>query len=271
MGTTRMKIHLLPRTVRNLSRAIAPIALLCALPIHAQEQSPANSDAQPGAPAQEQLTLNANSAILPATPVPSELALKNNRLFYVLANYSTVEKQDQFGTLSVRTKFKLSVKTMSDPITVSFLGAIALMGQARNSDPSYGQGLQGYSKRYATVFADTGIGTLMTTSVFPTLLHQDPRYFQLGTGSTWRRAKYSVSHIFVTRADSGKTQFNYSEIVGNAVAAGISNTYHPEYQRNFGNTMTVWGTNILLNTICNIAKEFWPDLRRKIHNHRHPE
>jgi hypothetical protein len=222
-----MKIHLPLRTVRSLTRAIAPLALLCALPIHAQEQPPASSDAPPVAPAQEQLTLNGDSRIQPVSPAPSEVALKNNRLFYVLANYSTVEKQDQFGTLSAKTKFKLSAKTMSDPITVSFLGVIALMGQASNSEPSYGKGLKGYSKRYATTFADTGIGTLMTTSVFPTLLHQDPRYFQLGIGTKWHRAKYSISRIFVTRADSGKPQFDYSEIVGNAVAAGISNTYHP--------------------------------------------
>jgi hypothetical protein len=265
-----MKILLPLRAGRNLSRALAPLALLCALPIHAQEPTPANSDALPVAPVQEQITLTGNPSIEPSGPAPSEIALKNNRLFYVLANYSTVEKQDQFGTLSAKTKFRLSAKTMSDPVTVSFLGVIALMGQARNSDPSYGQGLRGYGKRYATIFADSGIGTLMTTSVFPTILHQDPRYFQLGTGSTWHRAKYSVSRIFVTRSDGEKTQFNYSEIVGNAVAAGISNTYHPEYQRTFGNTMSVWGTDILLNTICNVAKEFWPDIRRKIHNHRHP-
>ena len=265
-----MKIHSLLGTVRIFLRAAAPLALLCTFPIHAQEQPPASPDAPPVAPAQEQISLNGDSAIQPASPAPSEIALKNNRLFYVLANYSTVEKHDQFGTLFAKTKFKLSVKTMSDPVTVSFLGVIALMGQATNSEPSYGQGLKGYSKRYATTFADSGIGTLMTTSVFPTLLHQDPRYFQLGTGTKWHRAKYSVSRIFVTRADSGKRQFNYSEIVGNAVAAGISNTYHPDYQRTFGNTMTVWGTNILLNTLCNIAKEFWPDIRRKIHNHKHP-
>jgi hypothetical protein len=264
-----MKIHSLLRAVDNPFRAIAPLALLCALPIQAQEPSPANSDATLVAPVQEQITLNTSPGVEPSGTVPSESALKNNRLFYVLANYSTVEKQDQFGTLSAKTKFKLSAKTMSDPITVSFLGVIALMGQARNSDPSYGQGLRGYGKRYATIFADTGVGTLMTTSVFPTLLRQDPRYFQLGTGGKWHRAKYSVSRIFVTRTDSGARQFNYSEIVGNAVAAGISNTYHPEYQRTFGNTMSVWGTNILLNTICNVAKEFWPDLRRKIHNYKH--
>jgi len=266
-----MKIPLLLPALRIFFRALALLALLNALPIHAQEQSPASPDAPPVAPPQEQLTLNASPTIELSAPPQPQILLKNNRLFYVLANYSTVEQHDDFGKLSPKTKFKLAAKTMSDPITVSFLGVIALMGQANNSEPSYGQGLKGYSKRYATTFADTGVGTLMTTSVFPTLLHQDPRYFQLGTGTTWHRAKYSVSRIFVTRADSGKLQFNYSEIVGNAVAAGISNAYHPEYQRTFGNTMTVWGTDILLNTICNLAKEFWPDLRRKIHNHRHPE
>jgi len=116
---------------------------------------------------------------------------------------------------------------MSDPVTISFICAMALIGQARNSDPSYGQGLQGYAKRSGTFYADTGIGTLMTTSVFPTLLHQDPRYFQVGKGDAWHRVIYSVSQILVTRSDSGEGQFNYSEIVGTAVAAGISDVYHP--------------------------------------------
>ncbi|HET6929965.1 MAG TPA: hypothetical protein VFI45_06560 [Candidatus Acidoferrum sp.] len=258
-------------TLPKLLRYTAPLGLLCALSLHAQESSPTNSGPLPAAPAPQQINFIGNSFSEPAPPASSQPVLKNNRLFYVLANYSTVEKHDEFSTLSARTKFKLSIKTMTDPVTVSFLGAIALIGQARNSDPSYGQGLQGYSKRYATTFADTGVGTLMTTSVFPTLLHQDPRYFQLGTGGKWHRVKYSVSRIFITRSDNGATQFNYSEVVGNAVAAGISNTYHPEYQRTFGNTMNVWGTEIVLNTICNLAKEFWPDLRRAIHNRRHPE
>jgi hypothetical protein len=160
---------------------------------------------------------------------------------------------------------------MSDPVTVSFIGMIALIGQARNPDPTYGQGFQGYGKRFGTFFADTGIGTLMTTSVFPTVLRQDPRYFQLGTGTTWHRMIYSMSRIFVTRADSGKLQFNYSEIVGNAVAAGISDTYHPQNQRALGNTLSIWVTSVMLNTVCNVAKEFWPDIRRKIHKQRHPD
>jgi len=137
-----MKIHSLLGTVRIFLRAAAPLALLCALSIHAQEQPPASPDAPPVAPAQEQISPNGDSAIQPASPASSEIALKNNRLFYVLANYSTVEKHDQFGTLSAKTKFKLSVKTMSDPVTVSFLGVIALMGQATNSD-GVGHGFHG--------------------------------------------------------------------------------------------------------------------------------
>jgi hypothetical protein len=202
-------------------------------------------------------------------PVQSQVAPKNNRLFWVLPNYLTVENLDQFGRLSAKTKFKLSAKTMSDPVTVSFVGVIALLGQARNSDPSYGQGFKGYEKRFGTIYANTGIGTLMTTSVLPTLLHQDPRYFQLGSGGTWHRAKYSMSRIFVTRTDSGEAQFNYSEIVGNAVAAGISNTYLPQNRRTLGNTVTVWGTDIMLNMLCNVAKEFWPDIRGKIGKQEH--
>jgi hypothetical protein len=246
-----MQIHLRLQTVARFFCTIASLVLLCEIPIHARQQLPVNSN------------------VLAAAPVQEQISLKNNRLFYVLANYTTVENLDEFEPLSAKTKFKLSAKTMSDPVTVSFIGMIALIGQARNSDPSYGQGFQGYGKRYGTFFADTGIGTLMTTSVFPTLLHQDPRYFQLGTGNTWHRAIYSVSRIFVTRTDSGELQLNYSEIVGNAVAAGISNTYHPQDQRTLGKTVSVWGTSIMLNTACNVAKEFWPDIRRKIRKQKH--
>jgi hypothetical protein len=102
---------------------------------------------------------------------------------------------EQVQPPTAKAKFKLSAKTMTDPITVSFIGAIALLGQAHNRDPTYGQGLQGYAKRYGTFYADTGIGTLMTTSVFPTLLHQDPRYFQLGKGGVWHRTMYAMSRI----------------------------------------------------------------------------
>jgi hypothetical protein len=262
---------LLLRTLTKFVRATAPAVFLCSFPISAQPQSPANSDPRPSVAASpEPVSLKGASSSELVAPIQSQVTPKNDRLFGVLPNYTTVENQDQFAPLSAKTKFKLSVKTMSDPVTISFIGAIALIGQARNSDPSYGQGFEGYGKRYATLFADTGIGTMMTTSVFPTLLRQDPRYFQLGRGGIWHRTMYSVSRIFVTRTDRGALQFNYSEIVGNAVAAGISNAYRPQNQRTLGNTLGVWGTDIGLNSICNVAKEFWPDIRHKIRASKYP-
>jgi len=249
----------------GLFRLAALAALLSAVPAGAQELAAANSSFLPETPAPAQISLHYSSAAAsPASPVEPATTPKNDRLFFLMPNYLTVENKRQVTSISAKTKFKLSEKTMTDPVTISFLGTLALLGQARNSNPSYGQELAGYAKRYGTLYADTGIATLMTTSVFPTLLHQDPRYFQLGTGSFWHRTKYSLSRILVTRSDAGEIQPNYSVVVGNAVAAGIASSYHPASQRTVGNTLGIWGTNLALNSLCNMAKEFWPDIRRKL-------
>lgn len=240
-----------PRTAVSLLPSSA--AATCPVGITEGSSTPATSPA-------------ATSPVTAPAPVQQQTVLQNHRLFGVLANYTTVETSDRFGILSAKTKFKLTAKTMTDPVTVSFLAGIALLGQARNSDPTYGQGFFGYDKRFATFYADTGIGTLMTSSVFPTVLHQEPRYFQLGRGGFRRRFLHAAGSIFVARSDRGVVQFNYSQVAGNAVAAGISNTYHPEAQRTLGNTLNVWGTDTLLNMFCNVAKEFWPDFRAKLHH-----
>jgi hypothetical protein len=194
----------------------------------------------------------------------ADSAAKHDRLFGVLPNYTTVENKDLFGPLSAKGKFKLAAESSFDPYTFPFIGFIALIGQAENTEPSYGQGFAGYGKRYGTSYGDAIIGTFMTTAVFPSLLHQDPRYYQLGHGTFTHRTLYAVSRIFVTRADSGRNQFGTSEIAGNAVAAGISNLYHPAEDRTVSNTASVWATDVMWDTVSNVAKEFWPDIRRKI-------
>jgi hypothetical protein len=261
-------MQLLWQTSRYRTRVAALAILLCTHFTPAQQQQSASPDAststQPGA--QDKTSNNQNGQTPAQDQGPN--TPKNDRLFGVLPNYTTVENEDKFGPLSVKEKFKLSADSMFDPVTFPFIGLIALLGQAENTEPSYGQGLKGYAKRYGTSYGDAGIGTTMTTSVFPSLLRQDPRYFQMGKGSVWHRTLYSVSRIFVTRTDSGSHEFNYSEIVGNAVAAGISNTYHPSEDRTFGNTLSVWGTDVMWDTVANVSKEFWPDIRRKLHKKR---
>jgi hypothetical protein len=98
------------------------------------------------------------------------------------------------------------------------------------------------------------------------VLHQDPRYFQSGQGGFVHRATYAVSRIFVTRGDSGHGQFNFSEIFGSATAAGISTyAYHTHDEHDISNVADVWITQMAFDTLSNVVKEFWPDLRRKMH------
>ena len=147
--------------MRKLLCATAPVVLMCPLPVNPQQRPPAGPVELAVAPSHEQLGFEGDLGIEPAAPAQLQIAPKNDRLFWVLPNYLTVENRDQSGPLSAKTKFELSAKTMSVPVTISFIGAMALIDQARNSDPSYGQGLQGYAKRFGTFYADTGIGTLM--------------------------------------------------------------------------------------------------------------
>jgi len=196
-------------------------------------------------------------------PADPPAAQKHDRLFMVLPNYLTVENESKVPPLTAGGKFKLVAKNAFDPAIFPFIGVIALVGQAENSDPEYGQGMEGYGKRYAAAFGDATIGTFMTSATFPALLRQDPRYYQMGHGGFRRRVFYSIGRIFVTRSDSGHHQFNTSEIVGNLAAAGISINYHPAQERNVPSTLTVWGTDTGWDALSNVLKEFWPDIRRK--------
>jgi len=104
----------------------------------------------------------------------------------------------------------------------------------------------------------------MTVAVFPSLLHEDPRYYQMGKGSFGRRAYHAVNRLFVTRTDAGGERFNVSESLGNAVAAAISNIYHVPSDRPAGRNASTFGFLILYDGLSNERKEFWPDIRRKV-------
>lgn len=111
----------------------------------------------------------------------------------------------------------------------------------REQRPGYGQGAAGYGKRYGAAFADGTIENFMTVAVLPSLLQADPRFYQSSVGSFSHRAWYAASRILVTRIDSGHESFNFSEIVGSALSAGVSTySYHPQGDRNLPNTLSVW-------------------------------
>ena len=213
----------------------------------------------------------------------------NDRLFLALPNFLTLENAGKVEPLTTGQKFKVVARGSFDKIEFPWYGVLSGISQAENSEPGYGQGAEGYAKRYASAFADGTIENFMVAAVFPSLLHQDPRFFQTSEGGFAHRAGYAVSRIFVTRTDSGRSQFNYSEIIGSALSAAISsNTCHPRAfittrydpatgmltyvhnasSRTLINTASVWGTQVAYDTITIVIKEFWPDVHRKI-SHKH--
>ena len=190
----------------------------------------------------------------------------NDRIFYTLPNFLTLENADQAPPLSAGEKFKVTARASFDPVTFIWHGLQAGISQANNSEPGYGQGAEGYAKRYAQNFADGTIENFTTQAIFPSLLHQDPRYFQSGHGGVKRRILYAVSRIFMTRTDSGQSQLNYSEFLGSSSAAFISTySYHPKGDRDLSTAASVWASEVGFDTLNNLIKEFWPDIRRKVH------
>jgi hypothetical protein len=192
----------------------------------------------------------------------------NDRLFWTLPNFSALENAHNIPPLTTGQKFKLVAKSTFDPVEFPYYAFLAGISQADNSEPGYGQGSIGYAKRFGSNFADGTSENFLVESIFASLFRQDPRYYQDGKGTFWRRAGYSISRIAVTRTDSGRMAFNISEVAGAGVAAALANTYHPASDRNVPNTVETWATMMGWDTVANILKEFWPDIRRKVHQRK---
>ena len=197
-----------------------------------------------------------------AIEAPKPPPVQDKRIFGVLPNYRTVNGATDIEPLTSKEKLAIAAKDSFDwPSYVTAFG-FAGMYQLQNSNPSFGQGLTGYSKRYATAVGDQIIGNMLTEGIFSSMLHEDPRYFRKGSGSFWGRFGYAATRTLVTRTDSGRQRFNYSEVFGNATAAAISNAYYPD-SRNVPENLEKMGLQIGTDTISNILKEFWPDFKRK--------
>jgi Carboxypeptidase regulatory-like domain len=159
--------------------------------------------------------------------------------------------------LSPKQKFELAWKTSVDPVTFVLTGAVAGVQQADNDFSGYGQGAQGYGKRYGASYGDAVISTFIGGAILPSLLKQDPRYFYKGSGSTRSRILYAVATSVICKGDNGHWQANYSGILGSLAAGGISNLYYPAQNRDgvgltFENTLIGIGES----AGANILQEF---------------
>jgi len=157
-------------------------------------------------------------------------AEEKQRLFGVIPDFYTSYLWNA-APLNTKQKFSMALRDTLDPTTFAGISIGAGIQQARNVFPGYGQGAEGYAKRWGALFANGRTSDILSRAVFPSLFHQDPRYFYQGTGSTWSRTNHAVAYAFVARNDSGHLMPNYSYFLADLCSGAISNAYYPASSR----------------------------------------
>jgi hypothetical protein len=186
----------------------------------------------------------------------------SKHLLWILPNYGISPSLAGHQPLTVREKFNVATQDSWDRSTVVLAAVFGAENQLMNYNRSFGQGAAGFARYWGASYGDFVIGNYMTEAVFPSVLHQDPRYFRRGTGGTWSRLGYAIGQTFLTHTDAGRSQFNYSEWLGTSAAVAISNSYYAD-NRTARDNASQLGVQIGVDTAVNILREFSPDILRK--------
>jgi hypothetical protein len=197
---------------------------------------------------------------------------EKQRVLGVIPNFYVTYVPDA-APLNAKQKFKLALRTTVDPVTFVVTGGVAGVEQAQNQFSGFGQGAQGYGKRYGAAYADMVVGTFIGSAILPSLLKQDPRYFYKGTGSKKSRILYAMANAAICKGDNGHWQPNYSAILGGFAAGGISTLYYPS-EHNEGelvveNTLIGIGATAATNILQEfVIRKLTPSLNK--HNSANP-
>ncbi len=182
-------------------------------------------------------------------------AEEHQRVLGVFPNFYSSYIWDA-APLTSKQKFNLAFHSILDPVEFLGTGIVAGAEQANNTFAGYGHGAQGYAKRYGATYTDDVLGKMIGSAVLPSLLHQDPRYFYKGSGTLRSRIFYAISRTVVTRGDNGKSQPNYSHVLGSFAAGGLSNLYHPAGDRGVGLTLSNGLIETAGSAVDNLVREF---------------
>jgi hypothetical protein len=181
---------------------------------------------------------------------------ESQRILGIVPNYYAVYIPNA-APLSPKLKYSLALKTELDPFSVFASGAIAGEQQRQNDFAGYGQGAQGYGKRFGASYTTTFSDIILSGAVFPSLLHQDPRYFYKGTGTVVSRTLYALATTVICKGDSGRWQANYSNVLGTFASATISNLYYPAGSRGVHLTIDNSLINLAGEAVGDLAQEFF--------------
>lgn len=231
-----------------------------------QTAAPAQSGSSTQAPAQE--TTDEKAAREKAAAEQLKLQEKQ-RVMGVMATFNTTRNPNAIP-LSPKQKFQLFFKSETDPWPFLLAGVVSGIGQADNSYPEWGQGAQGYAKRFGAAYSDAFIGNFFGNALLPSLLREDPRYFQRGKGSPMVRVLWAASSTFWCKRDNGHWGPNYANVGGNLIGSAIARTYYPASERTVSDTITDGITVSVEGIVGAEVIEFWPDMVRA-HNRKKAE
>jgi hypothetical protein len=221
-------------------------------PLPAGQQQPASSDPQPLSPPQKSKQDQA------AEDLKKE---EQQRILGIMPDFNMMNDANA-PALSPKQKFHLFFKSSTDPYVFFVSAFVAGIGQAKDSNPGYGQGAEGYFKRFGASYADTFDGNLWGNAILPVWLHEDPRYFRKGAGSVGGRILHAALSTVWCRRDDGTWGPNYSNVAGNIIAGAVSNAYYPDSDRGAGLVFTNAVTVTAEGAIGAQLVEFWPDIVR---------
>jgi hypothetical protein len=191
------------------------------------------------------------------------------RILGIIPNYRAVSADVELPPDNLYEKFKLATQDSFDYSSFIFAGIIAGVGDAQRSYPEFGHGAAAYGRYYWHSFADQAVGNYFTEAIVPAITREDPRYYTKFHGSVLNRTGYAISRLFITRTDDGGRTFNFSEIIGNGAGAGVSNLYYPSRERTWTKTGQKWVTQVGLDGVFNVFKEFWPDINKKFFHQKY--
>ena len=180
---------------------------------------------------------------------------ETQRVFGIIPNFYVSYEEDNAAPLTARMKFKLALRVSYDPVTIAGVGFTAGIRQAFNS-PNYQQGAKGYGERFGATAADGFSDIMIGGAILPSLLHQDPRYFYEGIGTTRSRMRHAMLSPFIAKGDNGKWQPNYSSLGGDLASGALSNLYFPKSNRGVGLVFSQFAIGTFERVGASLAQEF---------------
>ncbi len=209
-------------------------------------------------------TVSASQNPVQSTQAKPAAHKKEKKLRRLLEHVHTpsVVNAETAPPLTATGKLQLAFTDFANPFAVVSAAVKAQYYRATDAKAKIGYGISGYGEQLGAAYLDEASAAMFSTFIYPTLLHQDPRYYRKGRGSLPSRILYSASRVFVTRGDSGQKEFNWSQVLGSTTSTLISATYYPPQARGWGRTTGNVGWSLLGDAGTNAFNEFWPDFAR---------